>query len=359
MISPLRGAARPVRFRLGLLLIAAGIALGANSAPTHAETPVVKLTEVSAGAGELRRVFFGKVVARETVDLAFQVGGQVVAFPVEEGAAVAEGGLVARMDLEPFELALNEAEARVAQARRTVDRYRQLAGATVAESTLEDAETQAELAEIAQRNAERSLDNATLHAPFDAIVAARLVPNYSTVSAGTPVVRLHDMSDLRIEIDVPETLFQRAGQDPDLTLTAEFPSGDRTFPLEVREFNAETAEIGQTYRLTLGMAAPKGLTILPGSSAKVSATLKTGATRIELPASAIVIGNDKATHVMVFEPAGAKVGTVTATSVEITPTDRGTVEVTSGLQPGQEVVAIGGGQLEDGAQVRRFTGFGD
>ena len=107
------------------------------------------------------------------------------------------------------------------------------------------------------------------------------------------------------------------------------------------------------------MAAPEGLTILPGSSAKVSATLKTGATRIELPASAIVIGNDRVTRVMVFEPTGAKQGTVTATQIEVTPTDRGTVEVTSGLEPGQEVVAIGGGQLEDGAQVRRFTGFGD
>lgn len=353
------GAVRPPRSSVAALLVAAALALCAHGAPAHAETPVVKLVQVTPDSGALRRVFFGKVVARKTVDLAFQVNGQVVQFPVEEGATVSKDGMVAEMDLEPFQLALEEAEVRSAQVRRTLDRYQKLVGSAVSETTLEDAQTQVELAEIAQRNAERSLRNATLHAPFDAIVAARLVPNYSTVSAGTPVVRLHDMSDLRIEIDVPETLFQRAGQDPDLSLIAEFPASDRTFPLALREFNAETAEIGQTYRLTLGMAAPEGLTILPGSSAKVSATLKTGATRIELPASAIVIGNDRVTRVMVFEPTGAKQGTVTATQIEVTPTDRGTVEVTSGLEPGQEVVAIGGGQLEDGAQVRRFTGFGD
>ncbi|SIO10669.1 efflux RND transporter periplasmic adaptor subunit [Vannielia litorea] len=345
--------------RMGAAVLMTALAHVALASPVRAEPPVVKLTEVTAGAGELRRVFFGKVVARETVDLAFQVGGQVVEFPVEEGAAVPKGGLVARMDLEPFQLALDEAEARKAQARRTLDRYQKLVGSAVSESNLEDAETQDELAEIAQRNAERSLRQATLHAPFDAIVAARLVPNHSTVSAGTPVARLHDMSDLRIEIDVPETLFQRAGQDPDLTLTVEFPASDRSFPLEIREFNAETAEVGQTYRLTLGMAAPAGLTLLPGSSAKVSAVLKTGPSRIELPASAIVIGNDSDTYVMVFEPTGAGTGTVTATPVDITASDRGTVEVTAGLEPGQEVVAIGADQLTDGAEVRRFTGFGD
>lgn len=359
MIRFAGGRPRDTSTRLGAILACAALALGLSGQPLRADVPVVKLTTASAGDGELRRVFFGKVVARQTVDLAFQVGGQIVEFPVEEGATVSRDALVARMDVEPFQLALDEAKARTAQAGRTVDRYRKLVGSAVAESNFEDAVTQAELAQIAQRNAERSLKNATLLAPFDAIVAARLVPNFSTVSAGTPVVRLHDMSDLRIDIDVPETLFQRAGHDPDVTLTAQFPASDRTYPLEVREFNAETSQVGQTYRLTLGMAVPQDMIVLPGSSAKVTAVRKTGKRRIELPASAIVIGNDRKTSVMVFQPAGAKTGKVVDTPVEIAATDRGTVEVTAGLEVGQEVVAVGADQLEDGAEVRRFTGFGD
>lgn len=357
MIRLLNGTRKGVMPKLGAVLTSAVLAFGLTCQPLSADIPVVKLTDVGPGNNELRRVFFGKVVARETVDLAFQVGGQIVEFPVEEGAALPRGGLVARMDLEPFELSLDEAGARADQAKRTVDRYRKLVGSAVAESDLEDAGTEAKLADIARRNAERSLKNATLHAPFDAIVAARLVPNFSTVAAGTPVVRLHDMSDLRIEIDVPETLIQRAGQDPDVQLTAQFPGGDKSYALEIREFNAETAEVGQTYRLTLGLAGPQDVVVLPGSSAKVIAVLKTKAPRIELPASAIVIGNDRSPHVMAFAPAGAETGTVTALPVEIAATDRGTVQVTAGLQAGQEVVAIGAGQLTDGAQVRRFTGF--
>ncbi|UWQ20143.1 efflux RND transporter periplasmic adaptor subunit [Jannaschia sp. W003] len=350
-----RGASPRIAAAFGGALLALALFGG----PAVADAPVVKLAPVTAGDGAIRRVFFGKVVARETVDLAFQVGGQIVELPVEEGAPVPEGALVARMDLAPFRLALDEAEARAEQARRTEERYRKLVGSAVAETNLEDAATEATLAEIARRDAERSLGNAELHAPFDGLVAARLVPNFSTVAAGTPVVRLHDMSDLRIEIDVPETLFQRAGQAADIGLTARFPASDRSFPLEIREFNAETAAVGQTYRLTLGMAPPEGLVVLPGASAEVSAELRTGGARIELPASAIVIANDRSTRAMVFEPAGAETGTVRAVPVTIAATDRGTVEVTDGLEPGQEVVAVGAGRLDDGAAVRRFTGFGE
>lgn len=323
-----------------------------------AEAPFVKLETATSSAEGLSRVFFGHVVARETVDLAFQVSGQVITFPLEEGAVVPAGGLVARLDQEPFLLSLEDARARAQQAERTLDRYRQLQGSSVSQTTVQDAQTDVELTGVALRNAERALEQATLHAPFDALVAARLVPKFSTINAGTPVVRLHDMSELRIEIDVPETLFQQAGQNPDLEITAEFPASPKPYPVELREFNAETAAVGQTYSITLGMAPPDDLTVLPGSSAKVTARLKTGDSRIIVPASALVTGNDGATFLMVFTLTGASEGTVTRTPVTIAATEHGTVEVTSGLAPGAEYVAVGAPLLKDGDKVRRFTGFG-
>ncbi|MEP3331855.1 efflux RND transporter periplasmic adaptor subunit [Sedimentitalea sp.] len=324
-----------------------------------AQSPIVKLATVPAGETGIKRVFFGRVVARETVDLAFQVDGQIVDFPVEEGASISAGSIVATLDQVPFKLASDEARARSVQAHRTLERYQKLLGSAVSETAVQDEETAVELADIAVRNAERALSQATLHAPFDSVVAARLVPNFSTISAGTPVVRLHDMSDLRIEIDVPETLFQRAGRSTKVDLQAEFPAVEGAFPLELREYNAETEQVGQTYKITLGMTPPEGLPILPGSSAKVTAVLHLGPSRIEIPISAVSIGNDSSTSVMVFSPTGADEGTVTRTAIEIAATDRGTVEVLSGVEPRQEIVAIGASELEDGATVRRFVGFGD
>jgi membrane fusion protein, multidrug efflux system len=318
---------------------------------------LAKIIEVQSADGALTRQFFGHVVAKETVDLAFQVGGQIVELPVIEGARIDEGTVVAQLDLEPFQLALDQARVQKDQAERTVERLQKLQGSTVSQVSVDDAETQLQLAEIAVRNAERELKNATLLAPFDALVASRNVANYATIGAGTSVARLHDMSDLRIEIDVPEVLFQRAGTDPNVTLWAQFPTDETRYPVMPREFNAETSQVGQTYRITLGMTPPEDKTILPGSSVTVYATLNGEPQDIVIPASAVSTTNDGTTHVMVFTPTGADEGTVARRPVTVAPTIRGDVRVTEGLMPGEEIVASGASQLADGDRVTRFSGF--
>ena len=318
---------------------------------------LAKIIKVQSDESAVTRQFFGHVVAKETVDLAFQVGGQIVELPLIEGERIAKGTMVAQLDLEPFELALDQARVQKDQAERTVERLQKLQGSTVSQVTVDDAETSLQLADIALRNAQRELDNATLLAPFDALVAARNVANFATIGAGTPVARLHDMSDLRIEIDVPEVLFQRAGTDPDIELWAQFPTKDTRYAVMPREFNAETSQVGQTYQITLGMAPPDDQTILPGSSVTVYATLNGGGSDIVIPASAVSTSNGGSPTVMVFTPAGAEEGTVSRRPVTVEPTIRGDVRVTEGLESGEEVIASGATQLTDGDRVKRFTGF--
>lgn len=341
---------------LTALLVAATVPTLAPA--QEGDTPrLAKLITVEAGDSSVTRKFFGHVAAKETVDLAFQVGGQVVKLPVVEGNPIDEGDLIAQLDLEPFELSLEQARVEKQQADRTLERLRKLEGNAVSQVSVEDAETQANLAAIAVRNAERSLEEATLEAPFDGLVARRMVANFSSVSAGTPVVRLHDMSELRVEIDVPEVLFQRAGRDPDLDLWATFPASDERFPLTVREFNAETSDIGQTFRITLAMAPPDDLIVLPGSSVEVSATLRKPGALMTIPKTAVVTANDGGTYVMRFTPEGADRGTVARTPVTVEPTNTGQIRVTDGLEEGQEIVASGAAGLKDGAEVARFSGF--
>ncbi|MEM0976508.1 MAG: efflux RND transporter periplasmic adaptor subunit [Pseudomonadota bacterium] len=347
-----------MRFRT-LALSFAISAIGVASVANEGAPPVVKITTVNSPMTDLSRRFFGRVVAKETVDLAFQVGGQILKLPAIEGGFIEEGELVAELDLEPFQLAYGEAVASQELANRTLDRFERLRGSAVSDVEIEDAGTDAELAAISTRSAERDLEQATLTSPFLALVAERQVSNFETIAAGTSVVRLHDMSEIRIEIDVPEVLFQRAGADPDLELSATFPASDQSFIVEPREFNAETSQVGQTFTITLGMMPPEELVILPGSSAEVTATLKSVNDMPEIPTSAVVSSNDGQANVFVFEPAGADEGTITLTPVEIQPSDTGTVQIVSGLEVGQEIVATGGGRLETGMAVRRFNGLGN
>ena len=337
---------------VGATLVACAVPVSAQDIPRP-----VKLITLEEPSTQISRQFFGRVAARQTVDLAFQSAGQIVQFPAIEGQFIPAGKLIAQLDLEPFELSLAQARLQRDRASRRAERLKKLEGDTVSREAVEDATTEAGLAEIALRNAENALEHATLYAPFDALVAHRSIAMFAMVNAGTPVVRLHDMSELRIEINVPEILFQRAGRDPSITLHARFPASDTQFPVELREFNAETSQVGQTFRVTLGMTPPDGLNILPGSSVTILTTRHRPGSQVVLPASAVAIAADGSTSVLVFREVQGDEGVVEAHPVTLEVGSDGTFQVVEGLEVGEEIVAAGVDVLRDGARVRRFRGL--
>lgn len=316
----------------------------------------VKLMITKAGDTRLERQFFGHVTAKKTVNLAFQVSGQVLKFPVTEGFIAPKGTLIAQLDLEPFELQLQQAQLQKTQADRTLARFEGLT-TSVSRVSIDDAKTQAGLADIALRNAEFALRHATLEAPFDALISSREVPLFTTVGAGTPIVRLHDMSELHIEVDVPEILFQKSGKNAEIEVSAAFPGREGTFPMSILEFAAEASNIGQTYRVTFLFQPPKGMQIYPGASATVYVTAPAGDDTISLPTTALVTAPSGEIGTMIFSPTGANEGHVTWTAIKVEATQHGDFRVLSGLIGGEEIVLTGGGALTDGQAVRRFSGF--
>ncbi len=344
--------------RAMVLGAALGLPLAAMAQEQEQAAPLkpVKLMTADGGAAPLERQFFGQVAAKETVDLAFQVGGQVLKLPIAEGEVIPKGELISQLDLETFELQLQQAVLNKEQADRAKERNARLAG-TVSQVAIEDAETAASLAEVSLRTAQTNLDHATLYAPFDALVARREVALFSTVAAGTPIARLHDMSELHVEIDVPELLFQKASESDTFEIVAMFPGSGTEYPAQILEYAAEASAVGQTYRVTLRMEPPKDRQILPGASTTVRVRVSSGHHAISLPATAIVTSPAGETGVMVFTPTGADEGAVRWTKVEIEPNQFGQFDVLSGLNDGDEVVLTGGAALEDGQAVRRFVGF--
>lgn len=320
----------------------------------------VKLITLVGGEQILERRFYGQVAAKQTVDLAFQVGGQILDFPVNEGQVLPQGALIAQLDQEPFELQLEQAQLQKERADRDEKRNERLSG-TVSQVVIEDAITDAGIADVALRNAKRDLTNATIYAPFQALIARREVAQYTTVSQGTPVARIHDMSELHIEIDVPEILFQTSGQQNNLVMTARFPDSDVDYPVSLLEYVAEASAVGQSYNVTLKMEPPKDRQILPGASTTVSINAVTGDQKIEVEATAVVMNTQGEPGLMVFTSTStdehSEIGVVKWVPVSIEPTDSGIFYVTSGVESGQEIVATGGAAIQDGETVRRFVSF--
>ncbi|MBY0588992.1 HlyD family efflux transporter periplasmic adaptor subunit, partial [bacterium] len=117
----------------------------------------VKAMTITAGDEIHRRVFPGKVEATKTAELAFQVSGLVVEFPVKEGQKLAKGDVIGRIRPDEFQARLTALQGQLDQARAAL---RALQSGERPEQVLR-LEAQVRGAEAKLTNARAELDRAT------------------------------------------------------------------------------------------------------------------------------------------------------------------------------------------------------
>jgi RND family efflux transporter MFP subunit len=89
-----------------------------SSAPTGQEAArPVKTLVVTAGSDAHVRTFSGKVEASKKAELAFQVPGLLVKFPVKEGQKVKKGELIGQLRQDEFQARLKTLQGQLDQAR--------------------------------------------------------------------------------------------------------------------------------------------------------------------------------------------------------------------------------------------------
>jgi RND family efflux transporter MFP subunit len=212
--------------------------------PLTVETGTV--TERAAGMQAAVLNASGYVTARRKATVSSKITGKVIEVNVEEGMAVREGQILARLDdatpraalalaeaqAEALRRAIRENEVRLEDAKRTLGRRMQL----VEERVVTQAEVDSSRADVdsfeariiaarAQVNvAERqielertNLDNTIIRAPFSGVAISKdAQPGemVSPVSAGggftrTGICTMVDMRSLEIEVDVNESYINR------------------------------------------------------------------------------------------------------------------------------------------------------
>lgn len=326
-----------------------------DTAPQAPPTQVVKLFETGQQDIFPSRRFVGRVDALSTVNLAFQVGGRIQTFPAVQGATIPRGEMIAQLDQTDYALQVRSAEAEVEQARRHLNRQRNLySHNAVSESVLDAARTDAELAETQLESARQELAYTTMHAPFDALVTRRLVENHTTVPPNTEVVRVQDISELRIRINVPESLMQHLESDRAFNVEAEIATlpGER-IPLTYREHVTEPDEVAQTYQVEFSPAGGVPLIALPGTTATVFIELEDAVTSsvVMIPSSALDHTENGDFRVWVYNE---ETGTVSPQQVTVGETSDDHVMIVTGLQPGVSIAAAGVHLLRDGMDVKPF-----
>jgi RND family efflux transporter MFP subunit len=362
------------------VIVAAVILWRVGSAPVVVQTALVEAPSAADGAVLNAS---GYVVARRLATVSSKVTGRISEVLFEEGAAVTNGQVLARLDaasaradhavaarsLDASRKSLREIEVRLADAQKTLDRNRSLVErALVSKSVLDTSEAevaalQARLAaasadmKVAQARvavSQQGLDDLEIRAPFAGVVISKDAQPGETVSpmsAGggftrTGIATIVDMDSREIEVDVNEAYINRVrdGQRVEAVLDA-YP--DWTVPGRVIRIvpTADRQKATVRVRIAFEQLDPR---ILPDMGIKVrflEERAGAGPAAVQLPSKAVV--RDQAGNSVWV----VRDGQVERRPVQVGAEQDGQVAVLEGLQGGETVVVDPPRRLRDGAAV--------
>jgi RND family efflux transporter MFP subunit len=392
--APERPARRWVLWVVALIVtVAAGYAAwrwAGRERPIEVET--VAVAERAAGTQAAVLNASGYVTARRRATVSSKITGKIVEVNVEEGMAVREGQVLARLDdatlkaslalaearVEAARRAVQESEVRLAEARVTLGRQNQLVKeglATVAEADAAKAEADSldarilaarEQVRVAERQVElerTNLDDTIIRAPFSGVAISKdAQPGemVSPVSAGggftpTGICTLVDMRSLEIEVDVNESYINRVkdGQGVTAVLDA-YPDWQIPARVITTVPTADRQKATVLVRIGFTTLDPR---LLPDMGVKVTFLRDGGegdapaARPVTLvPKAAIVTAGGQS---YVFVVAG---GVVDRRAVTTGGLDGDRLEVLAGVAAGERVVVSPPPSLTSGASVSAGIG---
>lgn len=184
---------------------------------------------------ELEREFAGEVRAGQSSDLGFELAGQVTELLVDEGEAISQGQVLARLDTDLLLSRRGELKAQSEELRAELETVRadferverlqrenlaserelgNLAGRVrVLEASLERVQATRDANEIRIQKSE-------LRAPFDSRIATRHIDSGVVVDAGAPVFSLVESGVREIRAGVPVALAENLEAGSELPVRA-------------------------------------------------------------------------------------------------------------------------------------------
>ncbi len=333
------------------------LCLGCSEEKVEARAVVrpVKTFTFGEGGKQISLRYPGRVHANRTVELAFEVTGKLEELPVSRGQQVEKGQLLARLDQRDFKASLEQAEAKLAEAKATHERFsKAFEKRAVARQQVDEALAQLQVAQAEVKVRTKALSDTELRADFDGVVADRYYDNFQNVVAKEAVFSIQDISKLEIRINIPESDMTRAADSTNAgRVVARFAAvSDREFDLELKEFATDADAVTQTFLVTLMMPMPEDVEVLPGMTAQVIWEPGGAVGNLEPTVPVVAVGGmpEGQSWVWVIDPATGKVQRRDVRLGKLV--EEGLVEIVSGLNKGETIAAAGVYLLDEGMQVK-------
>lgn len=286
----------------------------------------------------------GTLKSDESVRIAPEIPGRVVEIGFSEGRRVSEGDVIVKLDDALARAELADAEARLVLAKANSERAQTLSQrGHVTEKAHDEAIANLGTARAAVDLAKVRLDKHVVRAPFDGVVGIRQVSPGAFVTAGTAVVNLEKIDQLKVDFSLPEIHLAHItpGQAIELRVDA-LP--DKTFTGQIYAIDPLLDVNGRALRIRARVSNESG-ELRPGLFARIVVKGKTENQVVLVPESAVV---PRAGENFVYQIVDGK---VVEAKVELGDRADAEVQILDGLAGGATVVTAGQQKVKNGASV--------
>ncbi|WP_375748186.1 efflux RND transporter periplasmic adaptor subunit [Vibrio sp. HN007] len=324
----------------------------ANSEPQQEIIKPVKLYQIPAFTGDGYDAFLAEVDAGERSQLSFQVPGVIENLKVHEGQKVKKDEILASLDPNDYQLALDASQAQFELAETRYERDKQLFDKKlISADAYDQSETSYKAAIANLEEAKTDLSYTNIKAPFDGIVSLSFVKTHQFVGAKQPILNIINNEQLDINISIPVPYVDRVGiaalREGNYAVVFDVHS-EVMIPAAFKEMSTQPNSDTNSYNATVSIIRPDAMNILTGMTGQVLLANTREAKPIQLPAGAWISREEGKGTVWLFE---SQSNTVKA--VELLLDDSGFV--TDGLNAGDFVIIAGAKDLNEGQVVRAWT----
>ncbi len=339
--------------------VAAYLLAGRGLRPKAVEA--VTASVVSEGQATTLLSATGYIEAERKADLSPKITSRITELNVTEGTRVRKGDVIARLDSTDLDAQLAEAKANWVNAQADLDRQKSLYDQGLTTKSTLDAATASEAATRARtRYVEALLDYTVIRAPFTGVITAKrsfvgeaVSPFGSSPSgggSGGAIATIVEFPSLYVGADVNEANLSKLSKEQPAEITLDAVP-DKVYHGKLRQIVPAADRQKATVRVKVAFLDADDR-VLPDLSARVAFTTeptqgKDKRSRVVIPKAALTTVDGK-TGVFRIVDGRARFTPVTAGGDV-----QGQVEVTQGLQGGEQLISLAGDmQVRDGEKVR-------
>lgn len=279
----------------------------------NASLPAVATTQVVARNLEERITVSGFVKPETVTEIKSEINGRIIRILVENGQMVKQGDLLLEIDPQTYQTTVdsNDRTTRqrkldVEKAERDMKRIERLFRSDFATeqeyldsvTDYESKKLQLEIAQAALDNAKIELAKTAIKAPHDGMVSdldvyvGNVISGAGSFSNGTTLMKVNDMSNLRVEADLNEIEANKIALGAETKLTFDsLPKTNFTGTVNyLSSFGVQDSATSTLYKFPVRVNfTTGGVLVRPGTSANLSILVAGVQDAVSVPASAVFI----------------------------------------------------------------------